>query len=128
MRKSLLLWLLPVADIFAIHKILAEYRLLGVDVPIAHAKLGLVERWIGYLPAGFIMGWSVGFLLAFITVLVVFAVVGPIEFFMMRRGVKPWRFFRGKPGGSIAEIFLLEGYNAITYYLLGAALATLVHI
>ncbi|MEW6221868.1 MAG: hypothetical protein AB1476_00895 [Candidatus Hadarchaeota archaeon] len=126
MRKSLLLWLLPVVDVFAIGRILAEYRSLGVEVPWEHAKAGLVERWAGYLPSGLIIGWFAGFWQSFLIVLGLFAVVGPIEFYLMCRGVKPWRFFRGKNRKSIAKIFLLEGYNTISYYLLGAALAALV--
>jgi hypothetical protein len=54
------------------------------------------------------------------------ALLGPIELYLMCRGVKPWKFFKRKPPKIVAKIFLLEGYNAIGYYLLGAALAVLV--
>ena len=99
--------------------------MLGIDIPWSHAKAGLVERWVGYLPAGIIIGRFAGFWLALLIVLVLFAVVGPIELYLMRRGTRPWRFFRSKNPRDVAKIFLLEGYNAIGYYLLGAALGAL---
>lgn len=77
------------------------------------------------MPAGFIIGWFAGFLTALLLVLGILALLGPLEFYLMSRGVRPWRFFKGKKLKFVAKIFLLEGYNAIGYYLLGAALGTL---
>jgi hypothetical protein len=54
--KRVLLWLLPVVDVFKLKDIMRYYRSLGVKVPDRHARLGLLERWIGYLPGGFVMG------------------------------------------------------------------------
>jgi hypothetical protein len=125
MKKRLLLWLLPVVDVFAIRRILGEYSSVGIDVPWGHAKAGLVERWVGYLPAGFVIGWLAGFWPALLIVLALFAVVGPVELYLMCIGIRPWRFFRGKNSKNIARIFLLEGYNAIAYCLFGAALGAL---
>ena len=124
---QLLLWLLPVVDVFAFKRIVAYYRSLGIRVPMSHAKLGMVERWIGYLPAGFVIGWFAGFWMAFLIAFVTLAIVGPIEFYLMYRGIRPWRFFRQRPPQLVAKIFLLEGYNAIGYYLLGALLGLLVN-
>jgi hypothetical protein len=121
----ILLWLLPVVDVFTIQRVLEYYRSLGARIPWGHAKAGLVERWVGYLPVGFIIGRFGGFALAFLIVLGILALVGPIEFYLMSKGTRPWRFFKGKDQKLVAKIFLLEGYNAIGYYLLGAALGAI---
>lgn len=97
-------------------------------MPWGHAKAGLVERWVGYLPAGFIIGWFAGFWMALLIALAVLAFLGPIELYLMHRGVKPWKFFKRKPLKLVTKIFLLEGYNAIGYYMLGALLALLLNI
>ncbi len=120
-----LLWLLPIVDIFTLRRVLKYYRSLGVRIPWGHAKAGLLERWVGYLPAGFIIGRFVGFPLALLLVLGVLALLGPVELYLMSRGVRPWRFFKGKDLKFVTKIFLLEGYNAIGYYLVGAALGAL---
>lgn len=124
--KRVMLWLLPVVDIFKLKKILRYYRSLGIRVPWGHAKAGVIERWVGYMPAGFVIGWFAGFWMALAIVFVILAFLGPIELYLMYRGIKPWRFFKRKPPKIVTKIFLLEGYNAIGYYLLGAALAVLV--
>lgn len=124
---QILLWLLPVIDVFALKRIVAYYRSIGVRVPMRHAKLGTVERWVGYLPAGFIICWFSDFLTALLLILLVLAVIGPIELYLMHRGVRPWRFLKRKPTKIVTKIFLLEGYNAIGYYLLGALLTLLVN-
>ena len=121
--KRILLWLLPVVDVFALRRILKCYHSLGIQVPWSHAKVGVIERWIGYLPAGFVIGWFAGVWMALLIAFVVLALLGPIEFYLMCRGVRPWRFFKQKPTKLVAKIFLLEGYNAIGYYLFGALLA-----
>ncbi len=125
---QLLLWLLPVVDVFALRRILNHYRSLGIRVPWGHAKAGVVERWIGYLPAGFVIGWFAGFWMALAIAFTILALLGPVEIYLMYRGVRPWRFFKGKPLELVTKIFLLEGYNATGYYLLGALLALLVNI
>lgn len=122
--KRLLLWLLPIVDIFTLKNCLKAYRKIGVDVPLRHAELGMVERLLGYLPAGFVIGHFSGFLLSLLLILILFSVVGPVEFFLMKRGCPPWKFFKEKRTSTVAKIFLLEGYNAIGYYLLGAAIAS----
>lgn len=119
-----LLWLLPVVDVFALKHILKYYRSLGVRVPWGHAKAGVIERWVGYMPAGFAISWLAGFWLTFLIALIILALLGPIELYLMCRSVRPWRFFKGKPRMLVSKIFLLEGYNALCYYLLGAALAS----
>lgn len=125
MMLQVLLWLLPIVDVFALRRILRYYRSLGVRVPWGHAKAGLLERWVGYLPAGFILGRFTGFVQALLLVLAVLAVLGPIELCLMIRGVRPWRFFRGKDPKFVAKIFLLEGYNVIGYFLLGAVIGVI---
>jgi hypothetical protein len=119
-----LFWLLPVVDVFALPKILKYYKSLGVPVPLGHAKAGLVERWVGYLPVGFIMGRLTGLPVALLVVLVAFAVLGPVELYLMLRGTRPWKFFSGRNPHEVTKIFLLEGYNAVGYYLLGAFLGS----
>ncbi|KUO41066.1 MAG: hypothetical protein AVW06_01885 [Hadesarchaea archaeon DG-33-1] len=121
-----LLWLLPVVDVFALKRILKYYRSLGVRVPWGHAKAGVIERWVGYIPAGFAISWLAGFWPTFLIALIVLALLGPIELYLMCRGVWPWKFFVGRPFKSTTKIFLLEGYNAIGYYLLGALLAAFI--
>ena len=121
-----LLWLLPVVDVFALRRILKYYRSLGVRIPWRHAKAGVIERWVGYMPAGFIISWFTGFWLAFLIVLAILALLGPIELYLMCRGAWPWKFFRQTSPKSTMKIFLLEGYNAIGYYLIGALIAALV--
>ncbi|MEM3519735.1 MAG: hypothetical protein QXT22_04910 [Candidatus Hadarchaeales archaeon] len=127
MKKRLLLWLLPIIDIFTLKKILASYSEMGVDVPLRHAKLGLVERIVGYLPVGFAIGWLRSFPFSLLIIFIVFILVAPVEFLLMKKGYPPWRFFRKKKPKTVAKIFLLEGYNAVGYFLLGAAIASLLH-
>jgi len=124
---QILLWLLPIVDVFTIQRILRYYRSFGVRIPWGHAKAGLIERWIGYLPAGFVIGWFAGFWMAFLIAFVILAIVGPVEFYLMYRGIRPWRFFKRSPPQLVAKIFLLEGYNAIGYYSLGALLGLMVN-
>jgi hypothetical protein len=125
---QVLFWLLPIVDVFALKRIVAYYCSLGVRVPMGHAKLGMIERWVGYLPVGFIICWFSNFLTALLLVLLALALVGPLELYLMYRGVRPWRFFKRKPFSLVTKIFLLEGYNAIGYYLLGALVAWLISI
>lgn len=125
---QVLLWLLPIIDVFALKRIVTYYRSLGVRVPISHAKLGTVERWVGYLPAGFIICWFSDFLTALLLILFVLAVIGPLELYLMHRGTRPWMFLKRKSPKLVTKIFLFEGYNAIGYYLLGALLALFVNI
>lgn len=75
------------------------------------------------MPAGFVIGWFAGFWMALAIMLAILALFGPIEFYLMCCGVKPWKFFKRKPPKLVAKIFLLEGYNDVGYYLLGALLA-----
>lgn len=124
--KRVLFWLLPVVDVFALRRILEYYRSLGIRVPWSHARAGVIERWVGYLPAGFVIGWFAGFWVALAIAFAILALMGPIELYLMHRGVRPWRFFKRKPPKLVAKIFLLEGYNAIGYYLLGALLAAVI--
>ena len=125
---QLLLWLLPVIDVFALRRILKYYRSLGIRVPWGHAKAGVVERWVGYLPAGFVIGWFAGFWIALLIAFAILAFLGPVELYLMYKGVRPWRYFKRRPLKLVTKIFLLEGYNAIGYYLFGALLALLVNI
>lgn len=122
---KILFWLLPVVDIFALRKILNYYRTLSVPVPFSHAVAGLVERWVGYLPVGLIMGWLTSLWIALLAIFLVFVTLGPLELYLMLHGVRPWKFFKGKKHATIAKIFLLEGYNAICYYAVGTFLGTL---
>jgi hypothetical protein len=121
--KKILLWLLPVVDVFALRHILKYYRSVGISVPWKHVKLGMIERWAGYMPAGFIMGWFAGFWIALAMIFATLAFLGPIEFYLMCCGVRPWKFFKRKPPKLTAKIFLLEGYNAVGYYIFGLLLA-----
>ena len=77
------------------------------------------------MPAGFVMGWLAGFWIALSIALVLLALLEPVEIYLMYRGIRPWRFFKGKRLKLVVRIFLLEGYNVIGYYLLGASLALL---
>jgi hypothetical protein len=124
--KRILIWLLPVIDVFALKRILSYYASLSTRVPLKHARYGVIERWAGYMPAGFALCWYAGFLMTFAIALVALVLVGPIELHFMRKGTWPWRFFRGKPRKVVTRIFLLEGYNAVGYFLLGAALGLLI--
>ncbi|KXB03560.1 hypothetical protein AKJ45_01200 [candidate division MSBL1 archaeon SCGC-AAA261F19] len=120
MLSLILLWLLPVVDIFKLENILSYYSSLGVDVPNSHARYGLIERWIGYLPAGFILCWAINLKAVVAVIIATLALIGPIELYLMYRGVGPWEFFRGRSLKVVAKIFLLEAYNSIGYLLLGA--------
>ncbi len=122
---QILLLLLPDVDVLEIRRILRYDRSLGVQGPWGHAKAGLVERWVGYLSAGFVLGRLAGFIPALLLMLAVLAVLGPVELYLMIKGVRPWKFFQGKDPKFVAKIFLLEGYNAVGYFLLGAGLGAL---
>ncbi|HID60330.1 MAG TPA: hypothetical protein EYP46_00540 [Hadesarchaea archaeon] len=122
---KILLWLLPVVDIFMLPRVIRYYGSLGVQVPWGHARYGLVERWVGYLPVGFFLGWFAGFWTSLLVAFLVFIIIGPFELYLMCRGTKPWKFFGGKPFELVTKIFLLEGFNAMGYYVLGTLLAVL---
>lgn len=126
--KRLIIWLLPVVDLFALKRILQYYRTLGVEVPWRHAKIGMVERWAGYLPLGFIVGWLRGFWAAMVVILIVGTIFGSIELYLMHKGTRPWKFFKDKPFKLVGKIFLLEIYNVVGYYTLGAALGSLIRM
>lgn len=124
-KGRLLLWFLPVVDLFAMGRILGYYAERGIFVPRSHALLATVERWAGYLPAGFLLGRWLGPLKAFSLFLLAMLFAGPLEVLLMRRGRAPWRFLRGKGGKLLVEVFLLEGYNALGYFMLGAVMGSL---
>lgn len=120
------LWLLPVVDVFKLGDILSYYSTLSVNVPRKHAQYGMLERWIGYLPVGFVLCWILNFWMVIIIAIITLAIVGPIELYLMYRGVGPWKFFRGKPLGVVTKIFLLEAYNVVGYFLLGAIIGLMI--
>ena len=128
LMKRIFVWLLPIVDVFALRNILAHYSSMGVEIPPAHAKLAMLERWFGYLPVGFatccFLGPSVSALIA----LAVLVLLGPVELLLMLRGSKPWKFFARKPRKVVTKIFLLESYNLLAYYALGVLVAWLVRI
>ncbi|KXA89805.1 hypothetical protein AKJ57_04860 [candidate division MSBL1 archaeon SCGC-AAA259A05] len=119
-------WLLPVIDVFELKRILSYYSSLGINIPKRHAQYGMLERWIGYLPAGLVLGMLLDLKMVFIIIAGIFALVGPAEFYLMYRGVGPWKFFRGKSWTVVSKIFLMEAYNAIGYYILGALIALVI--
>lgn len=121
---QILFWLLPVADVFGLRRILAYYSSLGVRVPMRHAYYGTVERWVGYLPVGAVLGWYAGLPMVLVIIAAVLALIGPLELYLMWRGVGPWKFFREKPRGVVTKIFLLEAYNVVGYLLLGAVIGS----
>ncbi len=121
----LLLWFLPVVDLLAMEKILRYYAEKGVLVPRSHAKLAMLERWVGYLPAGFLLGRWLGALRALSLFLLGVLLGGPVEVLLMWRGKTPWPFLRGKGGKLLVRIFLLEGYNVLGYFALGLLLGVL---
>lgn len=125
MMKRVLLWELPVADVFAVRKIVGYYRGLGVRVPWGHVKVGMVERWVGYLPAGLVLGAAVGLAVAVQAVIFGFSLAVAVELPLMMRGKWVWKFFREKDPDVVAKIFLLEGFNAVGYFFLGVALGIL---
>lgn len=124
--RRILLWLLPVVDVFALKRILEYYRVLGVDVPWRHVKLGMVERWAGYVPVAALAGLVFGFWMSLLIFLVFCAIFGTIELYLMRRGTWPWKFFKGKPPKLVTKVFLLEIYNVAGYFVLGVGLGSLI--
>lgn len=120
------LWLLPVVDVFKLEEILSYYSSLGVNVPKKHAKYGMVERWVGYLSAGFVLSWALDLWTAVFIAIVILAIVGPIELYLMYRGFGPWKFFKRKSLEVVSKIFLLEAYNVVGYFLLGVLLQLLI--
>ncbi len=123
--KRVLFWQLPIVDVFALPKIVKYYESLGAPVPRKHKIYGMLERWIGYLPAGVVLGAFAGFFMSVPLVLLAFAIAGPPELYLMLRGRGVWSYFRGKDTRAIKKIFLLEGYNAICYFLLGAIIGAI---
>jgi hypothetical protein len=121
----LLLWFLPVVDLFTLPRILAYYEGRGILVPRSHARLAMLERWAGYLPAGFLLGRWLRPLPSLLLFLFALLLAGPLEVFLMWRGRAPWRFLKGKGGKLLAGVFLLEGYNALGYFSLGLLLSPL---
>ena len=123
-----MLWLLPVVDIFALHQILMYYSSMGVEIPPSHARLALLERWLGYLPVGFAACWFLSPSVSALIALAVFVFVGPIELRLMLCGSRPGQFLARKPRKVAAKIFMLESYNLFAYYALGVLVAWLVRI
>jgi len=124
-KSRLLLWFLPLVDLMTMGKILEYYADRGIFIPRSHVFLATLERWAGYLPAGFLLGRWLGPLKAFSIFLLAMLFAGPLEVLLMSRGKTPWRFLRGKGKGLLMEVFLLEGYNALGYFMLGAMLGLL---
>lgn len=118
--------MLPVVDVFSLGKVLSYYSSLGVEVPIRHAHFGMAERWFGYLPIGFFICRLTSLPIVLIVALAALAVVGPLELYLMWQGFGPWKFFRGRPRRVVTKIFLLEAYNMLGYFLLGALLEFLI--
>ena len=85
----------------------------------------MLERPLGYLPLGFILSYFLGWSSAVLVLVVCVLVGGPVEVYMMRRAMSPWRFLRGVPSEVITPIALLEIYNIVGYFLLGVALGAL---
>lgn len=125
MRKVLLLWLLPVVDLACQRRILTYYASMGIHTPPRHARAATLERLLGYLPVGFLLSYFLGWLFAVLVLGVVMLVGGPIELYMMRRAMFPWRFLRGVQSEVITPVALLEMYNCAGYFLLGVALGVL---
>ena len=125
--KRILLWL-PIVDVFALRNILAHYSSMGVEIPPSHARLAMLERWLGYLPIGFATCRFLGPLASALIALAVLVFVGPIELRLMLRGSRPWKFLARKPRKVVTKIFLLESYNLTAYYALGVLVAWLVRI
>jgi hypothetical protein len=121
----LLLWFLPVVDLFTLPRILAYYKGKRILVPRSHAKLAMVERWAGYLPAGLLLGRWLGPPMSLLLFLFGLLLAGPPELFLMGRGRGPWGFLRGKGEKLLVGVFLLEGYNALGYFSLGLLLSLL---
>jgi hypothetical protein len=121
---KILFWLLPFVDIFRLPRIIDFYRGWGVEIPPRHAKAGLVERLVGYLPVGMLSGHFLG-AAALLLFLLVLPAAGGAEFYLMSKGFRPWTFFRGKPRILVFKIFLLEAYNAFAYFTLGVGLGIL---
>jgi len=122
---KLLLWFLPVVDLFTLPRILGYYAARGIRVPRPHALLAMVERWAGYLPLGLLLGRWLGPLPSLLLFLAGMGLGGPLELLLMRRGRTPWGFLRGKEGTLLLRVFLLEGYNALGYFSLGLLLSLL---
>lgn len=106
------------------NSILAYYRDLGVDVPQKHARMGLLERWLGYLPLGTLGGYFLGTRILLLYALA-FLPAAAAELFLMARGCRPWTFFRGKPLKTVVLVFLLEAYNVTLYFMVGVLLGIL---
>lgn len=123
--KRLLFWLLPIVDVFSLQKILECYESMGIQIPPTHARKAILERWLGYLPLGFVVCWLLGPFYSGLIALAVLVVVGPVELGLMFRGSRPWKFFALKPRRLVAKIFLLEIYNSLAYYALGVLMAWL---
>lgn len=93
-KAKLIFWLLPIVDIVTVEKVLSYYRSLEVEISVKHARIATVERLLGYLPAGFIASWVIGFWYAILIFFLVFAAFGPLELYLMVRGVRPWGFLK----------------------------------
>ncbi|MBS3815514.1 MAG: hypothetical protein KGY45_03000 [Hadesarchaea archaeon] len=119
-------FLLPIIDVFKLDRILNYYSSLGVKIPYNHARNGLIERWIGYLPASFILSWVIDLQTTLIIITITFLIVGPIELYLMYLGIGPWKFFKEKSISVVSRIFLLETYNVVLYLILGVILGFLI--
>lgn len=96
---EIFLWLLPMVDVFKLQDILSYYSSLGVDVPYRHAQYGMIERWAGYFPAEFLLGYILGLEEVVIILLAILGLLGPFELYLMNRGIGPWVTF----GRSISK-------------------------
>ncbi len=122
---KILFWLLPLVDVLRLDGILGYYRSRwGIQIPMRHAELGLLERWVGYFPIGTASGYFLGLKLTLVIWLIAFSLGGSLELFLMMKGCRPWNFFRSVPRAAVIRVFLLEAYNVTGYFVLGACLGT----
>lgn len=82
-----------------------------------------VEHSSCYPFLGAVASKILGFAASILVLLISLLVASPLEFWMMRRGVKPWSMLKGRD--DIHQLFLSAMANVCMYYLIGALLATI---
>ena len=115
------MWSLPLVDLACKRRILTYYASVGVHIPPRHADIAIFERLLVYLPVGLILSHVAGWLIAVLLFAIIMLVCDPVELYLMRRGVFPWRFLKGVRSEVVIPSCLLGTYNAAGHFLLGVA-------
>lgn len=94
-------------------------------IPSRHRNIALLEHTFLYGSLGFVAAFLFSFEYA-ILLFVVFAIITtPIEILLAMRGMRPWKFLKGKKKTYVYSLFLCMITNVLIHYTIGASFTLL---